>query len=171
MSSGTVIAGAVVSTRTTVIVKLFCPVFPCESVALHVTVVWPTGKLLPDAGLHDGVSGPSTLSLALAEKVTVVPDGSGVDTLRLPGTLTTGAVWSTRFTVTLKLALPVFPCESVAVHVTFVVPTGKLLPDAGLHVGVSGPSTVSLAVASPYVTAFPPGSSVEVDTFEGAVTL
>jgi hypothetical protein len=67
MSAGTVITGAVVSTRTTVIVKLLCAVFPCESVALHVTVVWPTGNLLPEDGLQDGVSGPSTLSFALAE--------------------------------------------------------------------------------------------------------
>src|SRR5919199_820071 len=114
MSSGTVTTGAVVSTRTTVIVKLFWAVFPCESVARHVTVVWPTGNLLPEEGLHDGVSEPSTLSFALAEKVTLVPEGSGVFTLKLPGTLTTGAVWSTRFTVTAKLALPVLPCESVA---------------------------------------------------------
>src|SRR5918911_2109918 len=169
MSSGTVIAGAVVSTRTTVIVKLFCPVFPCESVALHVTVVWPTGKLLPDAGLHDGVSGPSTLSLALAEKVTFVPDGSGVGTLKLPGTLTTGAVWSTRFTVTLKLALPVLPCESVAVQVTVVVPTGKVLPEDGLQLTGSGPSRLSLALALKVTTA-PPALCVLVTMSLGTLT-
>jgi hypothetical protein len=67
MSDGTVITGAVVSTRTTVIVKLVCAVFPCESVALHVTVVWPTGNLLPEDGLHPTGTGPSTLSFALAE--------------------------------------------------------------------------------------------------------
>src|SRR2546423_8122878 len=100
MSAGTATTGAVVSTRTTVTVKLFCAVFPCESVALHVTVVWPTGNLLPEDGLHDGVSAPSTLSLALAEKVTVVPDGSGVLRLKLAGTVTTGGVMSTTFTVT-----------------------------------------------------------------------
>jgi hypothetical protein len=67
MSAGTVITGAVVSTRTTVIVKLLCAVFPCESVALHVTVVWPTGNLLPEDGLQDGVSGPARKRFALAE--------------------------------------------------------------------------------------------------------
>ena len=67
MSAGTVITGAVVSIRTTVIVKLFWAPLPCESVALHVTVVGPTGKLLPEAGAHVGEIAPSTLSFALAE--------------------------------------------------------------------------------------------------------
>src|SRR5919197_226114 len=140
MSSGTVITGGVVSTRTTVIVKLLCAVFPCESVAVHATVVWPTGNVLPEEGLQLTGTGPSTLSVALAEKVTVVPDVSDVFTLKLPGTLTTGGVWSTRFTVTLKLALPVLPWESVAVQVTFVVPSGKVLPEGGLQLTGSGPS-------------------------------
>ena len=72
--------------------------------------------------------------------MTVAPAGFGVLTLKSAGTLITGGVWSTRFTVTSKSALPVLPCESVALQVTVVVPTGKVLPDAGLHVGVSGPS-------------------------------
>ena len=61
------ITGAVVSTRTTVTVKLFWALLPWESVALQVTIVGPTGNLLPEAGLQVGVSGPSTLSFALAE--------------------------------------------------------------------------------------------------------
>jgi hypothetical protein len=74
-------------------------------------------------------------------------------------------------TVTEKEAEPVFPCESVALHVTVVVPTGNLLPDEGLHVAGSEPSTTSLALASPYVTVVPLGSLVDADTFAGAVTL
>jgi hypothetical protein len=158
-----------VSTRFTVTLKLALPVLPCESVAVQVTFVVPTGKLLPEDGLHVGVSGPSTLSFALAEKVTLVPDGFGVLTLKLPGTLTTGGVWSTRFTVTLKLALPVFPCESVAVQVTFVVPTGKLLPEDGLQEGVSGPSTLSFALAE-NVTVVPPADSVSTEKSPGTDT-
>src|SRR5207237_7204192 len=123
-------------------------------------------KLLPEDVLHDGVSGPSTLSLALAEKVTLVPAGLGVFTLKLPGTVTAGAVWSTRFTVTLKLALPVFPCESVAVQVTFVVPTGKLLPEDGLQVGVSGPSWSAFAVAE-NVTVVPELDAVSAEKSPG----
>ena len=111
------------------------------------------------------------MSLALAENVTVVPPVDSVSTEKSPGTDTTGGVVSFSVTVTVKEAEPVLPCESVAVHVTVVVPTGKLLPDAGLHVGVSGPSTMSFAVASPYVTVFPPGSSVVVETFDGTVTV
>src|SRR5919205_256239 len=168
---GTLTTGAVWSTRFTVTPKLALPVLPCESVALHVTVVVPTGKLLPEDGLQLGVSAPSTLSFALAEKVTVRPPVDSVSTEKSPGTDTTGGVVSFRLTVTVKEAEPGFPCESVALHVTVVVATGKLLPHGGLHVGVSGPSTTSVAVASPYVTVFPPGSSVVVETFAGAVTV
>src|SRR5207244_10511677 len=105
------------------------------------------------------------------ENVTVVPELDSVSTEKSAGTVTTGGVVSLRDTVTVKEAEPVLPCASVALHVTVVVPTGKLLPDGGLHVGVSEPSTMSVAVASPYVTVFPPGSSVEVVTFAGTVTL
>src|SRR5436190_1196885 len=162
MSPGTVITGAVVSTRFTVTLKLALPVFPCESVAVQVTCVVPTGKVLPDDGLQLAGSGPSLSSVAVAEKVTVAPPLDSVSTEKSAGTDTTGGNVSLRLTVTVKDAEPVFPCESVALHVTVVVPTGKLLPDAGLHVGVSGPSTVSFALAAPYVTAAPPGLSVEV---------
>src|SRR5256885_13872273 len=111
MSAGTVTTGAVVSTRTTVTVKLFCAVFPCESVALHVTVVWPTGNLLPEDGLHDGVSAPSTVSRAVAEKATGGPGGSGAVRVEPVGKEITGGVVSTRVTVTLKVALPALPGE------------------------------------------------------------
>jgi hypothetical protein len=116
------------------------------------------------------VSGPSVSSFALAENVTVAPAVDSVSTAKSPGTDTTGGKVSLRLTVTVKDAEPVFPCESVAVHVTVVVPTGKVLPEAGLQVGVREPSTMSVAVASPYVTALPAGSSVEVETFAGGVT-
>jgi hypothetical protein len=169
MSLGTWITGGVVS-ATTVTLKLALPVLPCESVAVQVTCVVPTGNVLPDAGLHVGVSAPSLSSVALAANVTVVPELDPVWTVKSAGTVTTGGTVSSRLTVTVKEAEPVFPCESVAVHVTVVVPTGKVLPEAGLQVGVSAPSTVSLAVAAPYVTAVPPGLSVEVETLAGAVT-
>jgi hypothetical protein len=34
------------------------------SVAVHITVVTPLGKAVPDAGVHTGVIAPSQLSLA-----------------------------------------------------------------------------------------------------------
>ena len=40
------------------------------------TVVVPTGKLLPDAGVQVGVIAPSTSSVAETSKVTVAPLGS-----------------------------------------------------------------------------------------------
>jgi hypothetical protein len=82
-----------------------------------------------------------------------------------------GAVVSANVTVTVKLALPVLPWLSVAVHTTVVVPIGNMLPEEGVHVGVSDPSTRSVAVAAPYVTALPLGSVAESETFAGGVTL
>jgi hypothetical protein len=79
--------------------------------------------------------------------VTTAPEGSGVLRLKLAGTVSTGAVVSTRFTVTVKLFCDVFPCESVAVHVTVVWPSGNVLPDAGAQLGVTGPSRLSVALA------------------------
>ena len=58
------IAGAVVS--TTVTVNVLVDEFPCASVALQVTVVAPSGKVEPDAGLQVTATAPSTMSLPLA---------------------------------------------------------------------------------------------------------
>src|SRR5262249_34867341 len=59
-------------------------------------------------------------------------------------------------TVTVKLALAVLPARSRAEQTTVVVPTGKLLPDAGAHETGTGPSTRSLALGLEYETAVPP---------------
>src|SRR5689334_6243892 len=69
--SGHPTAGGVVS--TTVIVPVPVPVLPAASVAVQVVAVTPSGKRLPDGGTQVGVSGPSTLSSALAAYVTVAP--------------------------------------------------------------------------------------------------
>jgi hypothetical protein len=52
----------------------------------------------------------------------------------VPGSVRVGGV--TSCTVTPKLPEPVLPDASVAVHVTVVVPSGKLDPEAGAHVGL-----------------------------------
>ena len=52
---------------------------------------------------------------------------------------------SYRLTVTVKLAVPVLALESVAVQVTRVRPMWKALPEAGLQVAGTGPSTSSCA--------------------------
>jgi hypothetical protein len=62
---------------------------------------------------------------------------TGGCTTMLDGQVIAGAVESS--TVTVKLHVPVLPDVSVAVHVTVVVPTGKLEPDAGAHMTVGVP--------------------------------
>src|SRR5690242_18130061 len=59
------------------------------------------------------------------------------------GTVMTGGV--TSCTTTVNEALPVFPAASVAVHVTTVLPTWKTVAESGEHLGVKGPSTLSMA--------------------------
>ena len=58
---------------------------------------------------------------------------------------TTGAV----FTKTVKEAWPTLPAASVAEHVTIVVPSGKLEPEAGAHVAGPTPGALSVALAAP----------------------
>jgi hypothetical protein len=48
--------------------------------------------------------------------------------------------------VTVKLQLVLLPQSSVAVHVTVVVPAGKVVPDAGVQTTVTLVSHVSVAV-------------------------
>ena len=48
--------------------------------------------------------------------------------------------------VTVKIAVAVFPAASDAEHDTVVIPTEKLLPDAGVHVGPLVTPTLSTAV-------------------------
>lgn len=50
-------------------------------------------------------------------------------------------------TVTLNEAEPVFPCASAAVHVTTVVATAKMEPDAGVQLVGREPSIASVAEA------------------------
>ena len=115
--------GGVVSTNVTVTVKLALPVFPCVSVALQVTVVVPTGKLLPEAGAHVVGSAPLTLSFAVAAgHVTIaVPDGEFVVPLAPAGTETEGGVVSR--TTTVSLAGGFVPSVQSIVE----VPSGKFL--------------------------------------------
>jgi hypothetical protein len=53
----------------------FAPL-PRESTAVQDTTVVPTGNLDPDAGVHTGVTAPSTASTAETLKLTSAPDGS-----------------------------------------------------------------------------------------------
>src|SRR2546430_268614 len=84
---------------------------------------------------------------SFAVQVTVVAGGSGVLRLKRDGAVITGGVVSTRVTVTVKLFCALLPCESVALHVTLVGPSGNVAPEAGVQVGVIGPSRLSFALA------------------------
>jgi len=136
-------AGAVVS--RTVTVKLPVAVFPDKSVAEQLTVLVPIANIDPEVGVHDTLRAPLTKSVALAVNVTVAPDALVASTILLAGNESDGAVVSR--TVTVNVALPVFPEESVAVHITVVVPSGNVEPEAGVHTAVNEPSTLSVAVA------------------------
>jgi hypothetical protein len=144
MFAGNVSAGAVVS--RTVTLKLPDALLPCASVAEQVTAVVPSGNVLPEAGAHATATLPSTRSDAVGiVQAAAAPDGPVASSVMLEGMpLRLGAVVSC--TVTLNEAEALLPCASVAEQFTAVVPSGKLLPDAGEHATVTLPSTRSDAV-------------------------
>src|SRR5713226_2716887 len=136
-----VTTGGVVSWTTTVAEAV--PVLPAASVAEQVMVVLPSGKVLPEAGAHVGVSEPDTASVAVAAYAIAAPLGPVASTGLMAGTVTTGAVVS--WTTTVAMAEPTLP--AVAVQVMAVLPSAKVLPEEGEQLGVSEPDTVSAAVA------------------------
>src|SRR5262245_24388016 len=60
-------------------------------------------------------------------------------------------------TVTKKIAVAVFPAASVAEHVTLVIPSANVLPEAGAHVTGRVPLTRSFAVGGVQVVDAPEG--------------
>ena len=122
-------------------------VFPAGSFAVQVTVVVPTGKVAPDAGLHETARSDGRLSGSVAEtaKVTTAPLGPVALVATSAGKVKVGAVLSS--TTTVALAVPVLPAASVAEHVMGVLPTGKVLPEAGVQLGVRELVTMSAAAA------------------------
>jgi hypothetical protein len=141
--AGTVTTGPVVS--ATVTVNDAAPVFPFASVAVHVTVVAPSGKVDPLAGVQLTATLPFTRSFAVAVKVKLAPVALVASTVTFAGTVTPGPVVSV--TVTVKDAAPLLVFVSVAVQVTVVGPSGNVDPLAGVQVTARGPSTPSFADA------------------------
>src|SRR5689334_12320766 len=129
MFDGTLTAGAVWSTTVTVNDAL--ATLPCLSVAVQVTAVSPIGNVLPEAGAHDGVTAPSTVSVAVAVKPTVAPFGPVASTVR-SATEIAGAFVST--TVTTNADCPVWWLLSSAVHTTAVLPIANVDPLTGSQV-------------------------------------
>jgi hypothetical protein len=128
--AGQVICGSCVS--LTVTVKLHVLLLPLLSRAVPVTVVTPTGKAKPLAGLLETLV-TAQLSLALTVKVALLvqPPGSAF-TVKFAGQVMAGGCVS--FTVTVKLQALLLPLLSRAVFVTIVTPTGKANPLGGLLV-------------------------------------
>ena len=75
-----------------------------------------------------------------------MPDGDPA--VAEPGADTVKCVGAAGDTVTLKVPGVVRPPLSVTEQLTVVVPSGNVLPDAGVQLGVRGPSSASLAVAA-----------------------
>jgi len=110
----------------TVTVKL--QLGPAE--AVQVTVVVPTRKNEPDAGVHFTVP---QAPLVVGAKVTTAPHWFGsFDVVMFPGQVITQSL-----TVTVNEQVAVLFDASVAVQVTVVVPTGKQDPEAGAQVTVA----------------------------------
>src|SRR5205085_2577788 len=112
----------------TVTVNELVAVLWWASVAMSVTVVVPSGNVLPEAWLATTVTAPSTMSVAVALKLTAAPLGLVASATMATGVAMTGGVVST--TVTLKEPVAGLPAASVAVTVTVLVPSGKTLPGA-----------------------------------------
>jgi hypothetical protein len=111
-------------------------VLPDASVAVQVTVVVPTGNGVPDGGTHATVT-PGQLSVAtgggnVPTAEVAIGQVAGATAVCGPGQVIVGACVSTTVIVNVQ----VLTGGPVAVQVTVVVPTGKVLPEGGTHVTV-----------------------------------
>lgn len=137
--------GAAVSPLT-VTVNVHALVLAEPSVAVHVTVVLPSGNVEPLAGSQVTVT-LVQLSVAVAAKVTTVPFGLLQFVVMFTGQLICGGCISR--IVTVKVQLVVLPQLSVAVHVTVVEPSGKVEPGSGRQDTVTSVSHASMAAGDP----------------------
>jgi hypothetical protein len=96
---------------------------------------------------------PLTFAMPVPENVMPLQQNAyapdGLNNTTLVGTLSSCRQAAKR--LTLKLQEAVLPEASVAVHVTVVVPTGKIEPDGGMHAVVT-PGQLSEAVGGGKVT-------------------
>jgi hypothetical protein len=122
-------AGAVAS--RTVTVKVHVAALFAASVAVHVTVVVPDGKVEPEAGVHETDGVPEQLSAAAGvANVTAFEHAfPGASTATLAGAVIVGAAASVTASVAVQVAA--LPAASVTVKVTVVLPSGALAPAAG----------------------------------------
>ncbi len=136
------IEGAASSTTMTLNVDV--AILPEESVTEHRTLVVPTAKSVPERGEQVVVSGPSTASTAEGEvNVTYAPRDEVAEAVISEFGVITGAASS--ITMTANEEVAVLPEESVTEQFTVVVPIAKSVFERGEQVGVSVPSTTSVA--------------------------
>ena len=148
----TTLAGLLSSCRqplNTVTVKVQVAVLPDVSVAVQVTVVVPTGRIEPLGGVHTEVT-PGQLSDTVgAGKVTValleIGQVCAATAVTFAGQVIVGGCVS--LTVIVNEQLAVLPEASLTLHVTVVMPLGKVEPEGGLQTGVPTPRQLSVAVA------------------------
>ena len=154
----------------TVTVNVQRLVLPLASVAVLITVVVPTGNVLPLGGLLTRLV-TLQLSVALTMKVTLLRlhrPASAART-RLLEQVNTGLCVSV--TVTVKVQLDVLPLASVAVFVTVVVPTGNVLPLTVLLVRLVTPQlSIALTKNVTLLRLHWPGSAVSTRLLEQLIT-
>jgi hypothetical protein len=92
--------------------------FPAESVTVHVTVVVPSGNVLPEGGTHTSTGAGSHVSeTAGSAKVTTAPPPPVHSAVTSPGHVIVGAVVSSTVTVCVHVAIPPAPLSAVTTTV------------------------------------------------------
>src|SRR5437870_2446884 len=102
-------------------VKVQLPWLPPASVATQITLLVPTGKIEPEAGVQTTEGRASQVSVALAAKVITAPPGLVHSTVTFDGQVGMGGTES--ITVTMTLLLVMEPAR-------LVTATEKLLPES-----------------------------------------
>src|SRR6266850_4708616 len=145
--------GAVVSRTVTENAPLVA--LPASSVAVHVTIVVPSGNVSPLAAEQAIARFASTASVPVAANVAGAPAALRASSVWLPGTCSTGAVVS--WTVIVNDAVLRLPASSVAVQLTGVEPSGNTTPLAAEQTIATSASTASVAAAAANVAGAPVG--------------
>jgi len=153
MPAGHVMAGGKTS-RATVTVKLQGVRLVQSSVAVHVTVVVPSGNSDPDGGEQVTATFVSALSVAVGgghDTATVVAVAPQSQAMRFVGHSITGGMVS-RATVTVNVQTADSRQEFVARQVTGVVPRMNTAPDGGVQVTTAFVGQLPVVVGAGYVT-------------------
>ena len=151
----------------TVTVNVHDPVFADASVAVHVTVVAPSGNVEPEAGTHTTVAPGQLSDAAGVVKFTTAEHCPGVlPVVMFAGHVTVGACVSLTVTVNEHVVFGNTPFD--AVHVTVVVPIANVEPDAGTHVTVGSGHPAAVGVVNDTAAPHTPGVLLTV-MFAGQV--